>query len=148
MLSIKHPNREGSLWPKEVLDRFPVGAVLGELGVGGKVEMTGEALAILQVSMDTLTDKALSEALLFIKLLQDRGVMTAPSTGGPYIKGEKKKAPREGEKPAKPLTIYPRHLDTAIASDPWLASVIGERIGTPSGVCIPSVTLAGPKSRK
>jgi len=115
--------------------------------VGGKVEMTGEALAILQVSVDTLTDKALSEALLFIKLLQDRGVMSAPSTGGPYIKGERRKGPRDGENPTKPYTIYPRHLDTVIASDPWLASVIGERIGTPSGVCIPSITLAGPKSK-
>lgn len=148
MLSIKHPNREGSLWSKETLGMFPVGAVLGEIGSGGKVEMTADALAILQSSVDVLTDKALSESLLFVKLLQDRNVMTAPATGGPYIKGEKNKAPRDGEKLEKPLTIYPRHLATVIRSDPWLASVTGERLSMPSDVCIPSITLAAPKAKK
>ena len=148
MLSIKHPNREGSLWSKETLGMFPVGAVLGEIGSGGKVEMTGDALAILQSSVDVLTDKALSESLLYIKLLQDRNVMTAPATGGPYIKGEKNKAPRDGEKLEKPYTIYPRHLATVIRSDPWLASVTGERLSMPSDVCIPSITLAAPKAKK
>ena len=150
MLTIKHPNREGHLWPPEVLAKFTIGEVVGELGGGaasGRVEMTGEALAILQASTDVLVDRALSEALLYIKLLKERAMWALPSTGAPYLKGERKNRPRAGEKAVPDFTIFPRHVDTVLRADGWLSRVAGRRFSAPSNVFMPSVTLAGPKKK-
>lgn len=149
MLTIKHPNREGHLWPPEVLAKFTIAEVVGELGGGasGRVEMTGEALAILQASTDVLVDRALSEALLYIKLLKERAMWALPSTGAPYLKGERKNRPRAGEKAVPDFTIFPRHVDTVLRADGWLSRVAGRRFSAPSNVFMPSVTLAGPKKK-
>jgi hypothetical protein len=151
LLSLVTTRDSASTWDPAVVEKMAITKVLLHQGVNGhKVHATADALAVFQAGLDTFTAKILGNSLFLLHRLEEHKVLTSPVTGGPYIKGEQKKAPHPDDIPEggeKNTTIYPRHMSTALKSDPWVVSIIGARTAIPGDVYHPSITIAPPKRK-